>query len=130
MRKLFPGVNLAVHAGQLFDELMELGLDSLTKVADEVLGEVPSPGIDTQNVIEGARRELEDFGAWLRAQGETRYELEPDSSDLLLVQLLACRAADIVAMHPVGRGVGGPSRVAWFAKRHLTFFKTHVIISS
>lgn len=109
MRGCFPGVDFGRNAGALFESLRPIRLvnpDSIRRQLDLA-----------EPMTEPGREALEVFSRRLQAQGETRFILEPDSSDLLLVLLLP----------KIGRHLRLPladaptesiARVRWFAERY------------
>ncbi|WFU44132.1 hypothetical protein QA640_17775 [Bradyrhizobium sp. CB82] len=108
MRGSFPGVDFGRNAGALFESLRPIRLvspDGIRRLLDQ-----PEP------LTEGGRNALENFACRLHAQGNTRFALEPDSSDLLLVLLLPK-----IARHLVSPLADAPSdgvvRVRWLAER-------------
>lgn len=108
LRGWFPGVDFGRNAGALFEALQPIRLmnpDSLRRVV----------GL-TEPMTEAGRAALEAFADRLQAQGDGRFLLDADSSDLLLVLLLP----------KIGRHLQGPladspsdgvTRVRWFAER-------------
>jgi ppGpp synthetase/RelA/SpoT-type nucleotidyltranferase len=115
MRARFAGVDIARHAGPLFDALIELGLNAPGELAP-TLGESPA---DAARRTAAAREDLRRFAAWLRARHETRCALDEDSSDLLLVQLFGRYAAQLSEPYGARRNSAGRSRIAWLARRFL-----------
>ena len=110
-RRWFPSVDFATNAGPLFEELQLLRLNTPGGIQKQI-GDFASVGDRSLAV-------LREFSASLQRRGETRYVLEDDSADRLLVLLLPKVAQHIVSNHPTGRGVGGPTRISWFAARYL-----------
>lgn len=110
-RRWFPSVDFATNAGPLFEELQLLRLNTPGGIQKQI-GEL-------SNVAERSLAELQSLNASLHQRGETRYVLEKNSADRLLVLLLPKVAQHIVSNHPTGRGVGGPTRISWFAARYL-----------
>ncbi len=110
-RRWFPSVDFATNAGPLFEELQLLRLNTPGGLQKQ-LGELSS-------VAERSLAALQALSASLHQRGDTRYVLEENSADRLLVLLLPKVAQHIVSNHPTGRGVGGPTRISWFAARHL-----------
>lgn len=110
-RRWFPSVDFATNAGALFEELQRLRLNTPGGLLKQ-LGELA-------NVADRSLQQLRTFGAALQQRGDTRYDLEEDSADRLLVLLLPKVAQHIVSNHPTGRGVGGPTRISWLAARYL-----------
>jgi ppGpp synthetase/RelA/SpoT-type nucleotidyltranferase len=110
MRGSFPGVDFGRHAGALFESLQPIRLvnpDSIKRVVDA-----------GESLTEAGRAAVEAYSQRLRARGELRFELDPDSSDLLLVLLLPK-----VGRHLPSSLAAAPSegvvRVRWFAERFL-----------
>jgi len=110
-RRWFPSVDFATNAGPLFEELQLLRLNSPAGIQKQVG--------DLNSIVERSLRELSALRASLQQLGETRYELEENSADRLLVLLLPKVAQHIASNHPTGRGIGGPTRISWFASRYL-----------
>ena len=110
-RRWFPSIDFATNAGPLFDELQRLRLNTPGGIQKQ-LGDLAS-------VADRSLVELRALGVALQQRGETRYLLEENSADRLLVLLLPKVAQHIVSNHPTGRGVGGPTRISWFAARYL-----------
>lgn len=111
-RRWFPSVaDFATNAGPLFEELQLLRLNSPGGIQKQIGDLAAADGRSLS--------ELEAFGNRLQRRGETRYLLEANSADRLMVLLLPKVAHHIVSNHPTGRGVGGPTRLSWFAARHL-----------
>jgi len=110
-RRWFPAVDFATNAGPLFEELQLLRLNTPGGIQKQIG--------DLTTVSERSLSELQALGASLQQRGETRYSLEENSADRLLVLLLPKVAQHILSNHPTGRGVGGPTRISWFAARFL-----------
>src|SRR5262245_33234280 len=110
-RRWFPGIEFATNAGQLFEELQTLRLNTPSGIQKQI-GELGT-------VSDRSKAVLTELRAELQKRGETRYELDESSADRLLVLLLPKVATHIVSNHPTGRGVGGPTRISWFANRYL-----------
>lgn len=108
LRGWFPGIDFGRNAGALFESLQPIRLmnpDSLRRVL----------GL-SEPMTEAGRSALDAFSGRLQAKGDSRFLLEADSSDLLLVLLLP----------KIGRHLQGPladspsdgvTRVRWFAER-------------
>ena len=111
IRRWFPGVDFGRNAGPLFEELQQLRLVTPAGIANQVG--------DAEKVAVISHENLVGLKIKFRARGETRYELEENSADLLLVALLPKLAKHILSNHPTGRGVGGPTRISWIASRFL-----------
>lgn len=110
-RRWFPSVDFATNAGPLFEELQLLRLNTPGGIQKQIG--------DLTSVAERSLFDLRALSTSLQQQGETRYLLEENSADRLLVLLLPKVAQHIVSNHPTGRGVGGPTRISWFATRYL-----------
>lgn len=110
-RRWFPSVDFATNAGPLFEELQLLRLNTPSGIQKQIG--------DLSSVADRSLAELQDLSASLQQRGETRYVLEENSADRLLVLLLPRLAQHILSNHPTGRGVGGPTRISWFAARYL-----------
>lgn len=110
-RRWFQGVDFATNAGPLFEELELLRLNTPVGLQKQI-GNIASAG-------EHSLVALRALQGSLQQRGETRYVLEENSADRLLVLLLPKVAQHIVSNHPTGRGVGGPTRISWFAARYL-----------
>jgi len=109
LRGWFPGVEFGRYAGALFETLRPLRL--VTPDGIRRLVEVPEP------MTEAARQALEQFAERLRTMGETRFRLDPNSSDLLLVLLLP-KIARHLANSPLDAAIDGVARVRWLAERY------------
>lgn len=110
-RRWFPTTDFATNAGPLFEELQLLRLNTPAGILKQI-GDLASVG-------ERSLEEVASFRVALQQRGETRYELDENSADRLLVLLLPKVAQHVVSNHPTGRGVGGPTRISWFASRYL-----------
>ncbi|MEA2600643.1 MAG: hypothetical protein QOF89_1635 [Acidobacteriota bacterium] len=110
IRVWFPGSDFGRHAGALFVALQPIRLvtpDGIRKLLN-----MPEPMTET------ARSAAEDFSAELAARGETRFGLEVNSSDLLLVLLLPKIGRHLAASSSSSdAGTEGITRIRWFAER-------------
>ena len=113
LRAVFPGPDLTVNAGQLFDEIETLGLGSPDRLKVAIGEERFSP------IVAGPA--LEELNRFLVEQGKDDYLLDADSSDLILVLLLPRYARQIEENHPAGRGRGRPPRIRSLATRYREF---------
>ena len=113
LRRFFPDADLSVNAGQAFDEAMLLGLSSVEKLERALGGDALKPDI--------AEKEISRFNKFISAAGSPELELNPGSSDLLLVSLLAKFLDQIEQNHPAGRSKGRPSRIVHLAKGYREF---------
>jgi len=107
MRETMNLDHFAANAGQLFDELNHLKL-----MSPEALTQVICKD-DARSLAEVATEEFKRLKAFLDKSQSTL--LEEGSSDVLLVGLLKNRLAKVLANHPMGRGLGRPSRLAQIA---------------
>lgn len=109
LRGWFPGVDFGRNAGALFEALQPIRLvnpDSIRRL----LG-LPEP------MTEAGRTAIDAFSQRLQAQGEARFTLDPDSSDLLLVLLLPKIGRHLYS--PVADSPSeGVARVRWLAERN------------
>ena len=118
-RRWFPSVDFATNAGPLFEELQLLRLNTPSGIQKQI--------DDFANAADRSLVELKAFSSSLQRRGETRYVLDENSADRLLCLLLPKVALHIVSNHPTGRGVGGPTRISWFAARYLDSGATSAI---
>jgi ppGpp synthetase/RelA/SpoT-type nucleotidyltranferase len=111
LRSLFPRVDLSTHAGQLFEEIESLGFTSLEELLEEIGEAELSP--------ENAEKQFDDFNSYLKnAPDGQEYQLDRNSSDLILVLLLNKYFERIEANHPIGRGKGRPPRIRSIATHY------------
>ncbi len=111
MQRQFPdATRFHVHAAQLFNVLLELDLDSPSKIRDAILGE--GDGYKAR-----ARKLADDLGSYIDTMNDGVVAVEKDTSDLLALLLLDKRLDDLLAQYPVGRGMGRPMRLVSLAKR-------------
>jgi ppGpp synthetase/RelA/SpoT-type nucleotidyltranferase len=108
LRGWFPGADFGKNAGALFESLQPIRLVSPDSIRR--LLEIPEP------MTEAAREAAEAFSSELQVRSETRYTIDPSSSDLLLVLLLP-KIARHLAVPGVDAGTEGVGRVRWFAER-------------
>lgn len=104
----FPETDFGRHAGALFEALQPIRLitpDGIRKVVD-----VSEP------MTERARTSADDFSKKLTARGETRFRLETNSSDLLLVLLLP-KIARHLATSSFDSTSEAAGRVRWLTDR-------------
>lgn len=110
-RRLFPEASdFGTHSGQLYQELMDLDMDTPERLQELI----------ADNGNDRASRLLLQLQQYLddTADAVVR-QLDPNSSDLLLVLLLETKAQSILDRHPGGRGQGRPPRIASVARRFL-----------
>jgi hypothetical protein len=108
MRDEFPNQpDFGKNAGQLFEDLVALGLDTPPKVKEHLL---------TEGFPERSAQTIAQLTAYLQEHDEDTVEVDPRSSDALLVLLLDAHLNEVLERHPMGRGRGRPPRIASFAK--------------
>lgn len=108
VRGWFPGSDFGRHAGALFEALQPIRLT--TPEGIRKLLNVPEP------MTEPARLAVDELSARLNARDETRYALDRNSSDLLLVLLLP-KIGKYLTTTLVDTGIDGIARVRWIADR-------------
>jgi ppGpp synthetase/RelA/SpoT-type nucleotidyltranferase len=108
LRGWFPGVDFGRNAGALFESLRPIRLVSPDSIRR--LLKVPEPMTDA------GRAASARFANQLQARGHTRFAIDPDSSDLLLVLLLPAIGKHLHASL-TDTSVEGLVRVRWFAER-------------
>lgn len=96
------------YADQLCDDLIALGFDTPAKVQEQFLSD---------GYAALAADLIEQLQQYLQQHHDDAVQVEPDSSDRLLVLVLATHADQVLAQHPMGRGRGRPPRIASFAHR-------------
>lgn len=110
LRGWFPEIEFARNAGALFESLLPIRLlnpDSIRKLVN-----LPEPMTDP------AQAELDTFAQRLDAQGSTRFRLDRNSSDALLVLLLPKIGRHLQT--PLSEApTEGVARVRWFAERFI-----------
>ncbi|MCW3699885.1 GTP pyrophosphokinase [Burkholderia cenocepacia] len=108
LRSWFPGIEFARNAGALFESLLPIRLlspDSIRKLLD-----LPEP------MTNPAQAALDSFAQRLDAQGSTRFILDRNSSDVLLVLLLPKIGKHLRT--PLAEApTEGVARVQWFAEQ-------------
>ncbi len=108
VRGWFPGVDFGRHAGALFVSLQPLRLvtpDGIRKQLEAV-----------EPMTASGQLELEAFADYLAKRGDTRFELDRNSSDVLLVLLLP-KIGKHLAVSSAEAVTDGVTRVRWFAER-------------
>lgn len=109
MRAAFPDrPEFGTHAGQLFEDLAALGFDTPSKVKTQFL--------TTEHAARSTEllRQMEEY---LQQHHDDAVEVEPQSSDALLMLVLDSHCDQVLREHPMGRGRGRPPRIASFATR-------------
>lgn len=110
MRKeLDVGIEFSGNAGQLYDELEALNIDSPETIRASIC-------YDNKTVREVCQEEYDRLKAY--DQQNHKDFLEDNSSDFLLAGVLRIKVDEILARHPMGRGKGRPSRLAQIAKMY------------
>jgi ppGpp synthetase/RelA/SpoT-type nucleotidyltranferase len=110
VRRWFPGTDFGRHAGPLFEQLRPLRLMSPESVRKQITA--PEPIAPT------AAARLGELAKNLLERGETRFNLEDNSSDLLLVSLLPGIARYLVKSQSADVSAGA-LRIRWIAERFL-----------
>lgn len=106
--KFSSATDFGSNAGQLYEELSTLGLDTPQKIEEALL----------ENGYEDkAKTLIENLITYMQEKNDTAVWIEEKSSDQLLVLLLDKHLKRVVERHPMGRGAGRPPRIASFAKR-------------
>ena len=109
MRDAFPiCLHCGDNAGQLYENIVELGFDSPTKARNQFL---------TVNYADRSANLLEELQQFLTSANDNAVNVEPLSSDALLVLVLDSHLDQVLANNPMGRGRGRPPRIASFATR-------------
>lgn len=110
MRKeLGVGIDFSGNAGQLYDELVALNINS----PETIRAAVCYDGMSLREVCDGEYQSLKTF-----EQNNNKGFLENDSSDFLLAGVLRSKVDEILSLHPMGRGKGRPSRLVQIAKMY------------
>lgn len=108
VRGWFPDSDFGRHAGALFEAFQPIRLvtpESIRKLLD-----LPEP------MTERARLAVDELSAKLKERDETRYTLDRNSSDQLMVLLLP-RIGKYLATTQVDTSIDGVARVRWIAER-------------
>jgi ppGpp synthetase/RelA/SpoT-type nucleotidyltranferase len=108
LRGWFPGVNFGRNAGALFESLRPIRLVSPDSIRR--LLKLSEPMTDA------GRAACAEFAGQLQARGGTRFAIDPDSSDLLLVLLLPTIGKHLHTSL-TDSSVEGFARVRWLAER-------------
>lgn len=109
MRKdLEVGTEFSGNAGQLFEELEALGINSPVEIHNTVC----PGGEDLKKIVQAEFDRLAEYAE----QTKNTDILESGSSDLLLAGVLRHKVDEILARHPMGRAKGRPTRLAQIAK--------------
>jgi ppGpp synthetase/RelA/SpoT-type nucleotidyltranferase len=117
IRDHFPAsTDFGSYAGQLFDDLMALGLNSPAAIKQSLLSE---------SYQELSATLLAALQQYLVNHHDDVVELQASSSDPLLMLLLNDRLDQVLARHPMGRGRGRPPRIASVAARFRDMREQH-----
>jgi hypothetical protein len=108
VRGWFPASDFGRHAGALYETLLPIRL--VTPHGIRKLLDVPEPMTGAASAV------LQEFSTKLAGRKETRFTLDANSSDLLLVLLLP-KIGRHIAASQVDSGTDGVVRVRWFADR-------------
>jgi hypothetical protein len=110
VRRWFPGTDFGRNAGQLFEQLRPLRLITPESVRKAIES--------TEPISPRALAKLRELSSTLRERGETRFDLDDNSADLLLVALLPRIAKHLARSHQPEVS-GGAARIRWIAERFL-----------
>ncbi|MCY1033292.1 hypothetical protein OV207_17695 [Corallococcus sp. BB11-1] len=109
LRGWFPGVDFGRNAGALFEALQPIRLVSPDSIRRLLV--LPEP------LTDAGRAALDAFSRRLEDRGDSRFTLDPNSSDLLLVLLLPKIGRHLHAP-TTDSPTDGVARVPWFAERY------------
>lgn len=110
LRGWFPQVDFGRNAGALFEAFQPIRL----KNPDSIRRQLNL----TEPMTDAGRSAVEAFSNQLQAQGQTRFVLDPNSSDLLLVLLLP-KIGAFLRSSLADAATEGAVRVRWLAERFL-----------
>lgn len=111
MQKQFPNASeFHNHAAQLYDVLLEYGLDSPNKIRETLLG-------DGEGYQQRAQDLVVKLKAYVDGVGDGVVAVDTNTSDQLAMLLLEKNVDDLLARYPAGRGMGRPMRLVSLAKR-------------
>jgi ppGpp synthetase/RelA/SpoT-type nucleotidyltranferase len=108
VRGWFPDTDFGRNAGPLYEALQPVRLVSPESIRKLIT--IPEP------MTEAAQNALDEFARKLAASGETRFILDRNSSDILLVLLLP-RVANYIGASSGDAVSDGVARLRWFAAR-------------
>lgn len=112
MRPLFPNAeHFATNAGQLYEACLKLGLNSPEKIKAALQWQ--------DGTAQTGQDKAQQLSVVVNADQTTQLEIDPLSSDQLLILLLAdqARVEQLKQHYPSGRGVGRAPRLLSVAKR-------------
>lgn len=110
MREVTKLDGFSANAGQLFDELIALNLKTPEAISQSIKEN------SNQAIVEIATAEYQKLKNYLTTSQPDL--LEDGSSDILLAGVLKSSVGTILDNHPMGRGMGRPSRLAQIANAY------------
>jgi ppGpp synthetase/RelA/SpoT-type nucleotidyltranferase len=111
MQQQFPkAAEFHIHAAQLYDVLLELGLDSPSKIRDALLGDGNEYQVRAETLAEQLKR-------YIASSVNPVVDVENNTSDQLAMLLLDKKLKELIELYPAGRGMGRPMRLVSLAKR-------------
>lgn len=114
LRRYFPrATKFGENANQLFEECLRLRLKTPEDVTTAL-------GITDDNSKEAEGRDLvRQLTEFVSRRGESdRVVLNPDTSDVMAALLFEAKVDDVLSGHPLGIGLGRPSRLVYMANRY------------
>ena len=109
IRPWFPDTDFGRNAGALFEAIQPIRLVSPDGIRKQI--DLSEP------MTEGAQVAVAELSTKLAARGHTRFRLDPNSSDLLLVLLLPI-IGNYLRASLIAARTAGVARLLWFAERH------------
>jgi ppGpp synthetase/RelA/SpoT-type nucleotidyltranferase len=110
LRGWFPNVDFGRHAGALFEAFQPIRLVNPDSIRRQLNLAEP--------MTDAGRTAVEAFNQQLQAQGHSRFSLEPNSSNVLLVLLLP-KIGSFLRSTLSDASTEGVVRVRWFAERSI-----------
>ncbi|MDW3116925.1 MAG: hypothetical protein R8G60_03425 [Roseovarius pacificus] len=119
VRREYDVRDFSKHSGQLFEQLVTLELTD---------PDVLAHGIEKHDQ-EHARNRIAAFNTYLARIGAPNLQMDEQTSDIVLIQLLDKQIGRVLASHKgrVGRGRGRPSRLYRLARHYQVFFKEAMV---
>ena len=108
LRGWFPGVDFGRHAGALCEAFQPIRLVNPDSIRRQLNLAEP--------MTAAGRTAVETLNHQLQAQGHSRFSMDPNSSDLLLVLLLP-KIGHFLRSSLADASTEGVARVRWFAER-------------